>query len=429
MNSPTEANNWPSARKVAFRFLFLLFILIIIIENNGAFPLWDLIMNYPLQVLHVFIPWVGRSILHLPYEITVFTNGSGDTTYDYVVVLAIFITSLVGTIIWSIFDRKRANYSRLYYWFTVAVRFYVGLMLINYGFIKIIKLQFPDLALYRLIQPYGHSSPMGLAWTFLGYSKGYNIFMGLAEASAILLLFRRTMTIGAIVALGTTGNVMAINYFYDIPVKIISTVLFLMAFFLFMNDGERLYRFFVRGEQVSLPVIPAPVVARKWRITQVIFKAIVIAYTVLFVPYQLVTEVRERSKNGVNNEFYGMYNVTSFVRAGDTIPPIVTDSTRWRHLFIDAMTYVRIQQMNDSMSTFAMNIDTTNQTIKLTSRTDQRLRAAFNYEIPDSAHLALRGHIERDSVSILMFRFPDLRNKFRLTSRGFHWINEHPYFR
>ncbi|MGY0037489.1 hypothetical protein [Pedobacter sp. NJ-S-72] len=106
-------------------------------------------------------------------------------------------------------------------------------MLIKYGMAKIIKLQFPFPSNYRMIQAYGDSSPMGLAWTFLGFSKGYNLFMGIAEVMGILLLFRRTLTIGAIIALMTTANVMAINYFYDVPVKILSTALVLMCIFIY----------------------------------------------------------------------------------------------------------------------------------------------------------------------------------------------------
>jgi hypothetical protein len=72
---------------------------------------------------------------------------------------------------------------------------------------------------------------MGLAWAFLGFSKGYILFMGLAEICAGLLLFRRTMTFGAIITLMTAMNVMAVNYFYDVPVKILSTHLVLMTLF------------------------------------------------------------------------------------------------------------------------------------------------------------------------------------------------------
>jgi hypothetical protein len=39
----------------------------------------------------------------------------------------------------------------------------------------------------RLLKPYGESSPMGLLWTFMGYSTGYNLFTGGAEALGGLL--------------------------------------------------------------------------------------------------------------------------------------------------------------------------------------------------------------------------------------------------
>ena len=240
MNQTTHDNlDWSLQEKILFRFVFVFFILFIIIQNNGAYPFWGFLMKYPTEILQFAIPWIGKHILHLSYEITVFTNGSGDTTYDYVIVLAIFSTAIIATVIWSIIDGKRDNYVVWYYWLTVAVRFYIGLMLINYGLFKVVKLQFPSPGIYRLLQPYGESSPMGLAWTFLGFSKGYNFFMGVAELTAALLLFRRTMTAGAIVTLMTTTNVMAVNYFYDVPVKIISTALVMMTLFLLAKDAKK----------------------------------------------------------------------------------------------------------------------------------------------------------------------------------------------
>ena len=218
-----SSNKWSLFELIGFRFSFIYLLLYIIIQNNGAYPFWGGLMSYPTKLLQKFIPWVGDNILNLSYEITTFTNGSGDTTYDYVIVFVIFVTAVFGSILWSILDRRRVNYTKLYYWLTVAVRFYVGLMLINYGLVKVIKLQFPSPSFYRLLEPYGDSSPMGLAWTFLGFSKGYNLFMGIAEVAAVLLLFRRTLTFGLIITLMTTANVMTVNYFYDVPVKLLST--------------------------------------------------------------------------------------------------------------------------------------------------------------------------------------------------------------
>ena len=51
------------------------------------------------------------------------------------------------------------------------------------------------------MRPYGDSSPMGLVWTFVGASVGYEIFSGLFEAiSGYLLFWRRTALVGSLMA-------------------------------------------------------------------------------------------------------------------------------------------------------------------------------------------------------------------------------------
>ena len=83
--------HWSLLEKVGFRFSFIYFMLYIIFQNNGAYPLWGVLMKLPTELLHKFIPWVGKNILNLSYEITTFTGGSGDTTYDYVLVFTILM--------------------------------------------------------------------------------------------------------------------------------------------------------------------------------------------------------------------------------------------------------------------------------------------------------------------------------------------------
>ncbi|MCB0376522.1 MAG: hypothetical protein KDD04_11430, partial [Sinomicrobium sp.] len=285
--------------------------------------------------MHKFIPWVGKHILRLSYDITVFTNGSGDTTYDYVVVFTIAVLATSGTVLWSVLDRKRTHYNRLYYWLTVAVRFYVALMLINYGLIKVIKLQFPAPGLYRLTQNYGDSSPMGLAWTFLGFSKGYNFLMGMAEIAAVFLLFRRTMIFGAIITTVATVNVMAINYFYDVPVKILSTALFVMTLFLLLNGAGRLSRFFFTGKSVSLPVIKAPAINRRWlRIAKISLKTLIIGYALIYGTIETWGSKKQYGEDAPKPKFYGIYDVGIFIKNNDTLPPLMTDPVRWKQFLI-----------------------------------------------------------------------------------------------
>lgn len=429
MESSLSFSHWSASQKILFRFIFVYFLLFILIQNNGAYPLWGYVLQWLEAPLHVFIPWVGKNILHLSYDITVFTNGSGDTTYDYVILFTIFSIAIASTLIWSVLDRHRANYQTLYYWLTVAVRFYVGLMLISYGLVKVFKLQFPAPGLYRLTQFYGDSSPMGLAWTFLGFSKGYNLFMGIAEVLAVLLLFRRTMTAGAIITLMAAANVMAVNYFYDVPVKILSTHLVLMTLFLLMHDMRRLLQFFFTSEPTQLTVIAPPIYPKRWiRLAGIVFKLLLIGFALFYGGYQNAQALKEYGDDAPKTKFYGLYNVKEFVYKKDTLAPLITDTLRWRQLSLEWETFARVRMMNDSINRFLLKTDTTLRTMEFTNRNDTLQRFNFRYQFIDKRQLQLTGTYKGDSVSILFDR-PDIANAFRLTKRGFHWVNEYPYNR
>ena len=428
MENQSFDTNWSILQKIAFRFVFLFFLLFIVFVNNGTYPLWGYLMKYPNEWLHHFIPWVGKKILHLSYDITVFTNGSGDTTYDYVILFVILVISLTGTLFWSIVDRRNRNYQMLYYWLTVAIRFYVGLMLINYGLVKVIKLQFSYPGVYRLGQLYGDSSPMGLAWTFLGFSRGYNLFMGIAEVSAVLLLFRRTMTAGAIITLMTTTNVMAVNYFYDVPVKIVSTALVTMTLFLLAHDLERLLKFLFTGQAVALPVIQAPEIERRWlRIAKWIVKGLILGYSLIYGTIQVLGARKQYGDQAPKPPLYGLYQVDLFVKNNDTIPPLMTDTIRWNQLAIQWPGSANIRYMDAHTARYATDVDTVAHELEMTSRSDTTQRYAFQYTLDDSGIFILNGIQQTDTLLIRMTR-KNLQ-EFELVKRSFHWINEYPYNR
>ena len=131
--------------------------------------------------------------------------------------------ALAATLVWSLADYKRAHYHRLYLGLRVLVRLALGTALIVYGAGKVIPSQFPPLALHRLVQPFGDASPMGLLWSFMGASTPYTIFSGVAEMlGGLLLFFPRTTTLGALVSIGVMSHVVALNFCYDVPVKLFS---------------------------------------------------------------------------------------------------------------------------------------------------------------------------------------------------------------
>jgi hypothetical protein len=421
---------WTVIERVSFRFFFVFFGLFIIVENNGAFPFFDFLMKVPTELLQKFVVWLGENVLKLPYKITYFTAGSGDTTYDYVLLLCCFVTALISCVVWSLVDRKNNSYPVLYYWLTVAIRFYVGMMLINYGLIKVFKLQFPNPYLNRLLQPYGESSPMGLAWTFLGFSKGYNFFMGIAEVAAGLLLFRRTMTFAAVITLMTTANVMAVNYFYDVPVKILSTALFVFTFFLLARDIKRLLQFFFSGNAVSLPLIVDPYRnIPAMGVVKIVVKSLLILYIFVYGSFELYDALHTRGDLAPRAALYGVYDVKSFVVGHDTLPPVAVDNVRWRRLAIGSNTGARIFHMKDSLSRCFMKLDSVKRTLEIRWAPDTSKKYRFTYEKLDSVHYHFRGILGVDSLFITMSKTKSSPQDFRLMGRGFHWINETPYNR
>jgi len=427
-NALQNAAPWNIYKKISFRFFFLLLSLFIILNNNGAFTLLSSILQLPNLVLHDFIPWFSKHIIHYHYDFTIYTNGSGDTSYDWILLLFIFLVSVIGSIIWSVLDRKRKSYNLAYYWLVVLVRFYLAFTLILYGAIKVIKLQFPDPSLMRLLQPFGDASPMGLAWTFLGFSKGYNIFMGIIEVSAILLLFRRTVVIGAFLSLAATVHVMAMNYFFDVPVKLLSTALVVMCLFILAPHFLKLYRFFIKYESQQLEQMYRPEFKKKWLYyTAYGVKYLYIAASLLFLISSLIDQRKTYGSAAPKPFMYGIYNVEHMRFKGKILEPLTTDRTRWKQLIINYPGYARIKKMNDSTVNFTTVFDQGKKILVLKSTDKDSAKYVLNYIITGKDKLTLSGLTEKDSISV-SFKRKDLKD-FKLINRGFHWVSEYPYNR
>ena len=391
--------------------------------SNGTFPLIYLFSGFLNSVFKQFIPWVGKNILNLPYEVIIRPNGSGDTTFHYILLFCVTIVSAVTVVIWTFLDRKNKNYNRLFYWLTVGVRFYVGLMLINYGLVKVIQLQFPAPGFGRLLTTYGESSPMGLAWTFLGFSKGYNLFMGIAELAAGLLLFRRTITIGAIITLMTTANVMAVNYFYDVPVKIVSTALVVMCLFLLAPNFSRLFKLFFMQQVVGLSVLTPPTFRKPWmKITKYVLKYVFIVYMVIGGLISVNASRKTYGSYAPKSPLHGAYKVNTFIKNGKVIADSDSNSTRWKTLIFQGVEKGAIKD-GKGLEYVSMFTDTVDKKIKFIFSNDPDKTHQFKYT-KHGGELTLVGKLYDDSLKISLTKM-----KFQLIERELNWINEYPYNR
>jgi hypothetical protein len=404
------SSRWTAFQKTAFRFFGIYFFIYAIPMSFQVNFIWD-----PLVYL------AGKA-LNVQYEKIEFT-GSGDTTYDYLQVFALLCISFTGCIVWSALDRKRGHYNKLLYWLIVLMRYSLAFTLIVYGAAKIFKSQFPAPYLFRLVQPFGEASPMGLAWTFLGYSYGYNLFMGFAEAiGGFLLLFRRTTSFGALFSITVLTNVFVMNLFFDIPVKLFSFHLLLMAMFIAIPDVRRLIRFFFTNKTIAAPPPPAFTYKPQFVIWKGLLKILVIGLVVVQQTISGLSEMEVYGDSRPKGPLYGIYNVQTFVKNNDTLPPLTTDSVRWRRLIIDGE-YGRLTKMNDSSDRFEISVDTAKGRITFTGREDSTV-TQLSYKAIDTGTLLISGIMDADTLHVLLKR--KNLDDYLLISRGFHWVNEYP---
>lgn len=418
---------WGPVKRVLFRFTFVYLVLYNLPVFLELFPFTIRFVDQPYQELwNALVPWLGRHLFHV--DITVQPNGSGDTTYNYVQVVGFALLAAMAAAVWTVLDRKRASYRRLYEWLRIYVRFSLAFILLGYGVAKVINTQFPAPFLSRLLQPFGEASPMGLLWTFMGTSSAYTIFGGAAEMlGGLLLTVRRTTLLGALVSIGVMTNVVMLNFCYDVPVKLFSMHLLLMAIFLAAHDWRRLANLFLLNRPVT-PVAERPLFARQGldRGALVLRTLLVTGITgySLFQGWQMSKQYGDLAPKP---PLYGVWNVEEFETDGRVRPPLLTDESRWRRVVFDFPGFIGIEPMVESRKAYRLELDSVRHKLTLSKGRDPKWKSILSYQQPKPEILLLSGTYEGQKVRARLHRTDS--SKFLLTSRGFHWINEYPYNR
>ncbi|UFH55539.1 hypothetical protein [Spirosoma sp. KNUC1025] len=345
-------------------------------------------------------------------------NGSGDTSYHYAHLRFLLITATVGTLIWTIAD-KRKNYNTAYYWLLVIIRYYVAMHALFYGIIKLFGQQmiFPPLS--ALATPLGDFLPMRLSWYFIGYSGPYQFFSGAVEFIAgLLLLYRRTSTLGAFVAASIFLNVMMLNLCYDIPVKLFSIHLFLLSNFLLLGDAQRLLNFFVFNKAVQ-PVQRIGLPTKQMRLAQIGLKIVFIGLFLIKPLYEFAIAFDQGASPP---------KLTTGIFSVDQFKGNAADSLRWKDVIFEANSSGSIQTADTLFRQryrrgyFSYTFDTLKHTIAFKKfASDTSALFTMNYVMPDTNHIALRGKIRDDSVLVTLKR---QKRHFQLTERQFHWVSE-----
>ncbi len=413
---------WRPATRVAFRFFAIYFTMyvvatqmlggLLVIPTPGWISRrlsWGFEHLFQTPMEHVVIA-AGRRVFHT--AINIVPTGSGDTMFDWVQVFCLLVLAVIGTVVWSVLDRRRQRYDRAYRWFRVFLRFALGSTMIGYGFVKAFPLQMPAPQLTRLLEPYGNFSPMGVLWYSIGASFPYERFVGMVEVlGGAMLFFPRTQLAGALVLVGASFEVFMLNMTYDVPVKLFSFHLVLMSIVLLAPYVTKLcgVAFDVRGRSVWAGAI------------QVLFGA-----WLLWGGYQSgAAGFASRGPDAPKPPLYGIWTIDKMTIDGVERLPLVTDYERWRRVIIQNASTVAFWRMDDTFFALGAKVDTAAKTIALSRGAGTAGNLTF--EQPAADQLVFDGTV--DSHKVHMETSLVDHTKFMLLSRGFHWIQEFPFNR
>jgi hypothetical protein len=421
---------WHPLARIAFRFCFVYFGLFclwfaqITFVYSGILGHWlpDEAIMWQMVLLEPITTWVGQHVFGID-AVLHRDSGSGDQAAIWVGVFCVFAVALAATVVWTVVDRRRTEYTRLSAWFLVFLRFALGGQMLFYGIAKVIPTQMPTPPLDALLRPFGDLSPASVLWLQVGSSHPYEIMLGAIETLGGLLLFLpRTATLGALLSLLSMVQVFMLNMSFDVPVKILSFHLLLMSLVLLAPQLRRLANVLVL-QRPSRPTTQPPLFANG-RANRIAASAqVALGIWVLIGCVQIGWEAwREYGGGRPKPELYGIWSVRNFTADGKNLPPLTTDGNRWQRLVFDEPDAVIYQKMDGELVASKVKVDIAARTIAL-----PELGATFTFDRLSPDRLRLDGQLDGRAVTMSLERFDP--NGFTLRSRGFHWVQEYPYFK
>jgi hypothetical protein len=381
------------------------------------------------------VPWASDNFFHVPIPDSN-NGGSGDTTFDYLRILCMLLLSVMATLIWSVVDRRRTDYGALHSWARIWLRYALALCMLTFGSVKVLMVQFESPGYGRLIQPLGEMSPMSLLWTFMGFSASYSSFTGVTEVLAgMLLFFRRTTTLGALVVTAIMTNVLMLNLSYDVPVKLGAAHLLFLAVVLLLPDLRRLLDFFVLNRPVAASDLGPYLASPKWEGILCGIKVFLICTLLTYLSWDTYGAYKQHLGKILSNPEApeGWYHIVSIKKDGKEVPALTLDECRWKTFFLRSG-YVGLRGVDGSLRRFKAEGDPALSEVTLypVDHKNERLPGAptvgsLKLSVTQDGLASLKGVLNEHQIEADMRRENPV--DFPLMSRGFHWISESPYIR
>lgn len=413
--------NWRLYQKILLRGFFI-FVALTTVSLNPTFYQQDFGITFQtnshpwryLDVLSQNSPWF-------------FSNASGKNYLGWLITLAL---SLGAGFLWQQLDAKRRDFTVLNYWFTVLVCYGLALRLSWFALAKVFPVQMPFPTISQLNTRLGDFTPGKLYWLTTGVSPVFEVFAGLFELLAtLLLLSRRTTTLGALMVVAILVPIWFVNIGYDAGVEITSLHILTLALILLAPDASRFWNLLIRHKADVLPEIQVPANLASWQQTARV--GLKTAFVLIFILYRGVEYGRVFAAGKTFKlplgeglaEFTGYYDVPEFRLNNQTIPYSPTDTLRWQNVIFEKHNTISLAIQrpvplnieNKSRTTeyygnkgrfyYSYVADTLRKTLVLKNRADTTQQLTLRYRRPNASTFELTGVDERnDSIYAVLLR-------------------------
>ena len=355
---------------ILFSFLGMLFI-------PFSFRIVQIQSKITQLVFEDLIIWIASffdSIKIVNLEIT------SDSTTLFVLVFILLFLALVLILLTKLMKISKEKSIVLFQNIQLILVFYLSLVMLKYGFDKIFKVQFylpePNL----LYTPLGLLEKDILYWSTIGSSYSYSVFIGLIEIiPAILLIFRKTRTLGLVMLVGVLVYVIAINFCYDISVKLYSSFLLLVSIVLLLPSIQALFNFFILGKTAQLPTIPKTnfkIGTLKSMTLKTTFIAII--FLECLFPY-----LKSNILNADNSSKFHLHGAYEVIKVIDLTSQKEVNTNTIKRLFFHQQNYFIVQYNNDTTEDYYLETNQRDNEFTLISYDEKRLKVIYNYSEMD----------------------------------------------
>ncbi len=211
----------------------------------------------------------------------------------------------------------------------------------------------------------------------------------------------------------------------------------LMGVLLMAPEARRLLGFLVLDRTIRPSRAPYPFRTRRSRAFAAGAQILLGVWVAVACIHESVTIWRAEGPNRIKPPLYGIWTVEEFTRDGQTVPPLLTDRTRWQRVVFDVPGVMEFQRMDGTFAPLRAEVDAEEHRLELQPTTEAapfrptpaqmpQNHGSFAIDRQGPDRLRLDGELDGQPVTVTFIRFdPDTLPQ---RSHPFSWVMQYANF-